>query len=577
MSSKPRNRAMWLRVAVFAFAVMSFAGPQVSAQAVYQALQEREKVTSPVRSAQVLPDGLTEAIDSLYSAFALENNLPGISYGIIIDMALVYTGNCGFYDLAGSRPVTPSTAFRAASMTKSFTALAILKLRDEGKLGLDDPVQIYLPELKNLKYLTQDAPVLTIRHLLTHTGGFPQDDPWADRQLETTDEELDAILAEGVSMSNVPGISYEYSNLGYTLLGRVIRVVSGMSYQEYIAENIFKTLGMRTTVWEFTELPDGVMAHGYRYHNGEWIEEPLLHDGPFGAMGGLISTVGDFARYAIMHLSAWSPGSGPDFKSAGGVTGKWPAGDSPDDRSAVMATNAGLAGEGPDDGLTGDGPDDGPVRRSTLREMHSPSSGVAQSSTTLYQGGPDCNVTVAYGYGLRWSLDCLGRRKIYHNGGLPGFGSNWTIMPDYGIGVVAFSNRTYGSTWAVNQKVLDLIIDGMEMLPRAITVSDILRTRMNELVRILPGWDVTGSESIFSDNFFADYDIRELRSRSERIFREAGEIKQIREIVPENNLRGSLVMEGTNGSITVGFTLTPQATPRIQAFSLTFKPNSTEK
>ncbi len=577
MSSKPRNRAMWLRVAVFAFAVMSFAGPQVSAQAVYQALQEREKVTSPVRSAQVLPDGLTEAIDSLYSAFALENNLPGISYGIIIDMALVYTGNCGFYDLAGSRPVTPSTAFRAASMTKSFTALAILKLRDEGKLGLDDPVQIYLPELKNLKYLTQDAPVLTIRHLLTHTGGFPQDDPWADRQLETTDEELDAILAEGVSMSNVPGISYEYSNLGYTLLGRVIKAVSGESYQEYVAENIFKPLGMTSTVWEYTDLPDGVMAHGYRYLNGEWSEEALLHDGPFGAMGGLISTVGDFARYAIMHLSAWPAGSGPDDGStgdgpddrySGSVAGDCPDGSTPEEGLAVRSTNERLAGGGPDDR---------PVKRSTLREMHSPSSGVAHSSSILYPGGSDCNVTVAYGYGLRWSLDCMGRRKIYHNGGLPGFGSNWTIMPDYGIGVVAFSNRTYGSTWAVNQKVLDLIIDGMKMLPRAITVSDILRTRMNELVRILPGWDVTGSESIFADNFFADYYIDELQARSTRIFREAGEIAHIRELIPENNLRGSFVMEGKNGSITVGFTLTPEATPRIQSFSIAFTPNSSEK
>jgi hypothetical protein len=186
-------------------------------------------------------------------------------------------------------------------------------------------------------------------------------------------------------------------------------------------------------------------------------------------------------------------------------------------------------------------------------------------------------VVVAYGFGLRWSLDCMGRRKIYHNGGLPGFGSNWTIMPDYGIGVVAFSNRTYGSTWAVNQKVLDLIIEEREMQPRVPAVSDILRTRMSELVRILPGWDVTGRESIFADNFFTDYDIEELRTRTTRIFREAGEIRHIRELIPENRLRGSFVMEGGSGSITVGFTLTPEATPVIQAFSITFTPYSSEK
>jgi CubicO group peptidase (beta-lactamase class C family) len=494
--------------------------------------------------------------------------MPGISYGIIIDTALVYSGCNGFSCLADSTPVALSTAFRAASMTKSFTALAILKLRDEGKLCLDDPVHKYLPELKDLRYLTSDAPVLTIRHLLTHTGGFPQDDPWADRQLETTEDELSAILAKGVSMSNVPGISYEYSNLGYTLLGRVIRAVSGESYQEYIAANIFKPLGMRSTVWEYTDLPAGIMAHGYRYRNGGWSEEPLLHDGPFGAMGGLISTVGDFARYAIMHLSAWPARDALQDLSYV---------DDPDDVSAGNTSDYRPARDTSDYGPTGDTSDDGPVKRSTLREMHSPASGVDFSSSTSYPGAPDCQVVVAYGFGLRWSLDCMGRRKIYHNGGLPGFGSNWTIMPDYGIGVVAFSNRTYGSTWAVNQKVLDLIIEEREMHPRLPAVSDILRTRMNELVRILPGWDMTGRESIFADNFFTDYDIEELRTRTARIFREAGEIRHIRELIPENRLRGSFVMEGGSGNITVGFTLTPEATPGIQAFSITFTPYSSEK
>ncbi len=529
MSSHLKHRISLLYVAAVAVAVMSFAGRQVKAQAVYQVLQQREAVTPPAPTTQIqgLPGRLTEAIDSLYLSFAAENNLPGISYGIIIDNALVYSGCSGYASLADSRPVAASTAFRAASMTKSFTALAIMKLRDEGKLGLDDPVHLYLPELKDLKYLSADAPLLTIRHLLTHTGGFPQDDPWADRQLETTEEELSALIAEGVSMSNVPGISYEYSNLGYTLLGRVIRAVTGESYQSYISSVILRPLGMTSTVWEYADLHAGVMSQGYVYRNGEWSEEPLLHDGPFGAMGGLISTVSDFARYAIMHLSAWPPR---------------------DDRET------------------------GPVKRSTLREMHSPSAGVAYNSSTLYPGGPDCHVIVAYGYGLRWSVDCMGRKKIYHNGGLPGFGSNWTIMPDYGIGVVAFSNRTYGSTWAVNQEVLDLVIDAMDIRPRGPSVTDILQSRMNDLVSILPGWDIAGFESLFADNFFSDNPREEMKARTAMIFRDAGEIMHVKEIVAENSLRGSFVMEGRNGNIIVRFTLTPEPTPRIQAFGIALTP-----
>jgi len=484
-------------------------------------------VTLMPLSAQGLPEGLKQDIDSLYRAFAEENHFPGIAYSIIIDTNVVHTGTSGFSSLADSTVASASTAFRAASMTKSFTALAILRLRDEGKLNLDDPVHKYLPELKDLKYLTADAPLLTIRHLLTHTGGFPQDDPWADRQLETTEEELSAIITEGITMSNSPGITYEYSNLGYTLLGRVIGAVTGESYQSYISSAIFRPLGMSSTVWEFGDLPAGVMAHGYRYRKGEWTEEQLLHDGPFGVMGGLISTVSDFARYAMMHLSAWPPRNTPET---------------------------------------------GPVKRSTLREMHAPSSGVAYSSNMLYPGGPDCHVIVAYGSCLRWPVDFLGRTMIYHNGGTPGFGSKWTFMRDYWIGSGAFRNRTYVSTWAVNQEVLGLIIEEKKLAPRASGGTGILRSRMNDLIRILPGWNISGYESLFSDNFFIDNLPEDLKVESAIIFKKAGEILQIREIVPENSLRGSFVMEGRDNNITVGFTLTPETTPRIQAFSIALTP-----
>jgi len=492
-------------------------------------------------AAQKLPPGVTHEIDSLYRAFATENHLPGIAYSIVLDTSLAWSGAIGYSNLADSTPVTVSTAFRAASMTKSFTALAILRLRDEGKLRLDDPVSRWLPEIDSLRYLSDDAPVLTIRHLLTHTGGFPQDDPWADRQLGTTEEELSEMIREGLSMSNVPGITYEYSNLGYTLLGRIIKAVTGKSYQSYIDSVVFKPLGMRSTVWEYDDLPEGVMAHGYRYREGEWSEEELLHDGPFGAMGGLISTAGDFARYAIMHLSAWPPRN---------RTGVRPQGD------------------GPEGILTVDKTGGVPLKRSSLREMQSPSSGVSYSSSTLYPGGPECHVIVAYGYGLRWSLDCRERRKIYHNGGLPGFGSNWTIMPDYGVGVVAFSNRTYGSTYTVNQKVLELLIASLELKPRSPAITDILRTRKNDLLRIMPEWNAEGTGEIFSDNFFIDNPVEELREETARIFQAAGTITDVKEIIPENNLRGSFVMDGMNGTITVRFTLTPERSPRIQSFSI---------
>jgi CubicO group peptidase (beta-lactamase class C family) len=106
--------------------------------------------------------------------------MPGAVVGILIDGELAWVKTSGVRELDGRAPVTPDTVFRIASMTKSFTALAILKLRDEGKLSLDDPVARYVPAA-SLPY-QQDSPALSIRHLLTHSEGFPEDNPWGDQQ-----------------------------------------------------------------------------------------------------------------------------------------------------------------------------------------------------------------------------------------------------------------------------------------------------------------------------------------------------------------------------------------------------------
>ena len=133
--------------------------------------------------------------------------------GIVIDGELAHTGVTGYRDVPSKAPVTPDSVFRIASMTKSFTAIAILKLRDEGKLSLDDPAEQYVPEMKALVYPTSDSPRLTIRHLLSHAEGFPEDNPWGDQQLADTDEQLSALISGGIPFSNAPGVAYEVLQL----------------------------------------------------------------------------------------------------------------------------------------------------------------------------------------------------------------------------------------------------------------------------------------------------------------------------------------------------------------------------
>ena len=132
-------------------------------------------------------------------------------------------------------------------MTKSFTAMAILKLRDEGKLSLDDPVAKHIPELAKLTYPTSDSPVLTIRHLLTHSEGFPEDNPWGDRQLAQSDETLRSWLRDGIPFSTSPGTAFQYSNYGFAILGQIVAKASRQPYADYVRDNILRPLGMNSS------------------------------------------------------------------------------------------------------------------------------------------------------------------------------------------------------------------------------------------------------------------------------------------------------------------------------------------
>lgn len=172
------------------------------------------------------------AIDQLMRDFAQRSNVPGIAYGIVIDGTLAHVGVSGMRDVGARSPVDTATVFRIASMTKSFTAAAILQLRDAGKLSLDDPVERYVPELATLRYPSTDSPRITVRHLLSHSEGFPEDNPWGDQQLAATDDEMAQMMRAGIPFSTAPGTAYEYSNFGFAILGRMVARVSGVPYAQ---------------------------------------------------------------------------------------------------------------------------------------------------------------------------------------------------------------------------------------------------------------------------------------------------------------------------------------------------------
>ena len=469
---------------------------------------------------------LIPEITKLYVDCAAEKHAPGVVWGIVLDGRLLHTGSVGFANLEKKIPANARSAFRIASMTKSFTALAILKLRDAGQLSLEDSVEKYLPELRALKPLTTDAQKITLRHLLGMAAGFPEDNPWGDRQLGITDAQFADFLTKGISLSNAPGVAYEYSNLGFALLGRVVSRVARIPYQHYITREILLPLGMKNTGWEYSEFPPDRLALGYRWENHTWKLEPLERDGAYGAMGGLITNAEDFTRYIAFHLSAWPPR---------------------------------------------DDPDTGPVRRSTVREMHTPTEPTGLNTTAKSLAGNPNPAATGYGFGLATSIDSQSVVTSRHAGGLPGFGSDYRFFPDYGFGIFSFANITYAGTGATNAKVATLLIEKAKLPPRTLPVPKTLEQRKLQLVQILADatWDEKLSAEIFADNFFPDRTRADWITQTRTTLATAGKIKSVGELKPLNQLRGSFPLIGESGSIDVFFTLTPEASPKVQALRLT--------
>jgi D-alanyl-D-alanine carboxypeptidase len=193
---------------------------------------------------------------------------------------------------------TPATRFRIGSMNKMFTAVATLQLVEAGKLKLDDPIGTYLPDYPN----KQVAAKVTVRHLLTHTGGTGDIfGPEFDRHRLALREHRDYIKLYGSrGLSFEPGDHFEYSNYGFILLGALIERVSGMSYYDYVRDHVFRPAGMTSTgsLPESVDVPNRTVGYMRTAPDGPWVPNTDTLPWRGTAAGGGYSTVGDLLRFA---------------------------------------------------------------------------------------------------------------------------------------------------------------------------------------------------------------------------------------------------------------------------------------
>jgi CubicO group peptidase (beta-lactamase class C family) len=461
-------------------------------------------------------------LEAVFESYRKQRDIPGLAFGVVIDGDLVIAKGLGVRDVESSEPVTADTVFRIASMTKSFTALAILKLRDEGKLSLEDPVAKWIPELAKLRYPTTDSAPLRVRQLLTHGAGFPEDNPWGDRQLDASDEKLDAWLAAGLPFSTSPDTAYEYSNYGFALLGRIVTKASGTPYRDYVEKEILAPLGMHASTLEPAAVPKEVRAIGYRKSGEGYAEVPPLAHGAFGAMGGLLTSSRDLSRYVAYQLAAFPPR---------------------------------------------DGEEDGPVKRSSRREMQ-----MAWRPSTFLVSRPSPiakleAVSSSYGYGLAVSRTCDFDHVVAHSGGLPGFGSHMRWLPEYGVGIFAMANLTYQSTSPAVSEAFEILRKTGALRPRELPPPEILRSTSKAIHSLWQRWDERAANGLAADNLFQDRPANERRDEIERIQKQAGACSQAGEVRAENLLRGVFRLSCERGFVDVTFTLAPTSPPKVQHLS----------
>jgi serine beta-lactamase-like protein LACTB, mitochondrial len=246
-----------------------------------------------------LPADKVARVETAISSFMSQQNIPGMTVAIVLDNQIRFQRGYGMADVENFVPARALTVYRIASISKALTAVAAMQLVEKGKLDLDAPIQKYVPSFPNKKF------PITTRQLLSHLSGIRNYRPGEGERTNRYNTLTDALsIFKDDPLESEPGTRFNYTTLGYTLLGVTIEGASGMAFEEYLRENIFRPAGMQHTYVDdlYAIIPN--RAHGntprvYGQLDGNY-RNPVLMDSSYKIPGGgLLSTAEDLARFAI--------------------------------------------------------------------------------------------------------------------------------------------------------------------------------------------------------------------------------------------------------------------------------------
>lgn len=380
---------------------------------------------------------------------------PGVAWGVVVDDELFASGARGVTALSAGHPVTINTAFRIASITKVFTAAAVLALLESGRVSLDVPAQKYLPELSRVVYPTTDSPLITLRHLLTHTAGLPRLGNvtyWTD----TPPDEAAVLEAlDGLTLEHPPGTHHVYSNLGASILGPLIGRIGGLPYRQFVNQRLLSPLGMTRTRWEPEDYPKGQLARPHELDNEQVQQVPEWRQGAAGAAGGLYSTVQDMARWAAFQLTAWPASNRPEKPA---------------------------------------------LRRATLREAQR----IHWSNEVRFVSASEAPARArASGAGLGWAVyeDCNFEHVVWHNGASEGHSSALYLLPRRGVGLVLLANRSDADLDSIARELLRRLDDRAALPERMQPLSSLVARRATDALSLGAAFDAEKYEALFEPVF----------------------------------------------------------------------------
>ena len=335
--------------------------------------------------------------------------------------------------------------------------------------------------------------------------------------------EFTKLLKAGVTRTAPRGTRYEYSNMGFAMLGRIISNVSKKDYASYVGAQVFKPLGMTTTTYENADVTIATRAIGYRWENDAWAQEPYMKHGAFGAMGGITTSANDYAKWIGFLLSGW------------------PAAD-------------------------GD-----PKSKSTIRAMQY-GGGLPHRRTRPGKEGANCRISGIYGAGLVSSNDCVLGQVLYHGGGFPGFGSHMLLIPDAGVGVFAFSNRTYAGPSAPVWDAATALMQNGYIGARTQRASPLLADGYTTAKAIWAEGSVAGQQPKLAMNFLMDRSIENWAKLLTEVKAKSSDCDTKAPIVPTGNLAGRFSWTCKTGQVNGTLLLAPTKGMQIQALDFTVAP-----